>query len=253
MSVNLIFFGTQQAAQPFIDQLVALNPLVWRNLSVPWNQLATTAGFGNAVKGACDASRTYTSDFSIGMGQTDQPTYTSFYNNLVEFSKQNPWYRGQFVVERYGTEGPLAVPQRERGVYPWRHVKMQMYVNLFSILQGGEQRRRAIPSSVRHHLINPFLFMLTGYHSLIESTYPNSTFDNTVDAFVVPQRNAFQAKSGFPSLEVYLNYGHGDEGPAVWFGKTNLPRLVTLKQRWDPKGHFGAGNPIPLKWRSCYG
>lgn len=82
---------------------------------------------------------------------------------------------------------------------------------------------RAIPSPARR-------CTLAGYDSRIQSVYLDSTFDNAVDAFVCPQRNAFQAKSGFPSLEVYFNYGHGDEGPAVWFGKTNLPRLVALKQ-----------------------
>jgi len=135
INVNFVFFGTQQAAQPYIDQLVALNPSMWRNLSVPWPQLATTAGFGNAAKSACGAKRTYISDFSIGVNTTDQSTYTSYFNDLVEFSKANPWYRGSFVLQRYGTQGPLAVPQNERGVYPWREVKTQMYVALFHLLQ----------------------------------------------------------------------------------------------------------------------
>jgi len=88
--------------------------------------------------------------------------------------------------------------------------------------------------------------MLTWHYSLIQSIYPNSTYDSTVDGFLIPQRDAFQAKSGFPSLEVYLNYGHGDEGPAVWFGAANLPKLIALKKLWDPKNRFGAANPIPL-------
>lgn len=62
-----------------------------------------------------------------------------------------------------------------------------------------------------------------------------------------PIRDAFFAVSGFPSLEVYINYAFGDEGPDVWFGSQNLPRLVQLKQIWDPKGLFGQGNPVPLE------
>lgn len=84
-----MFFGTQQAAQPLIAQLVALRPLAWRNLSVPWNQLATTAGVGNAARGAYGARRAYISDFSVGMGRTDQSTYTPFYSDMAEFSRRN--------------------------------------------------------------------------------------------------------------------------------------------------------------------
>jgi fumiquinazoline A oxidase len=59
-------------------------------------------------------------------------------------------------------------------------------------------------------------------------------------------RQKFQAASGFPNLQVYINYDHGDEGPEVWYGEQNLPRLVALKREWDPYNLFGAGNPVPL-------
>jgi len=51
---------------------------------------------------------------------------------------------------------------------------------------------------------------------------------------------------GFDTMHVYLNQAIGDEGPAAWYGADNLPRLVALKQQWDPESQFGAGMPVPL-------
>jgi FAD/FMN-containing dehydrogenase len=59
-------------------------------------------------------------------------------------------------------------------------------------------------------------------------------------------RDKLQDVMGFEHQHAYVNEAYGDEGPEVWFGAHNLPRLVALKQRWDPKGQFGAGMPIPL-------
>lgn len=56
-------------------------------------------------------------------------------------------------------------------------------------------------------------------------------------------RNEFQATAGTSKLSIYVNYAHGDEGPAVWYGD-NLPRLQQLKKKWDPNGRFNSYNPI---------
>jgi fumiquinazoline A oxidase len=58
-------------------------------------------------------------------------------------------------------------------------------------------------------------------------------------------RSKFQATSGFPELQVYVNYDHGDEGPEAWYGAQNLYKLVELKEKWDPDSLFGNGNPVP--------
>ena len=53
------------------------------------------------------------------------------------------------------------------------------------------------------------------------------------------------AASGFSSQVVYVNFAHGDEGPAVWYGARKLRRLGLLKNRWDPRGLFSFYNAIP--------
>jgi hypothetical protein len=89
--------------------------------------------------------------------------------------------------------------------------------------------------------------ILTSINRLFSNAFPNSTSNgNAVNAFLQPVRRNFQAVSGFPSLQVYINYGYGDEGAASWYGAQNLPRLVALKKQYDPKNQFGPGNPVPL-------
>ena len=40
------------------------------------------------------------------------------------------------------------------------------------------------------------------------------------------------------NIEVYVNYGHGDEGPLGWYTERKLPRLNALKNRYDPHKLF---------------
>lgn len=49
------------------------------------------------------------------------------------------------------------------------------------------------------------------------------------------------------SLEVYVNYAHGDEGQVAWYLDRKLPRLRALKSRWDPRGLFNWSNGITQK------
>ena len=81
----------------------------------------------------------------------------------------------------------------------------------------------------------------------INNFYDGPAHDEEVYNFSRPLREQLVATSGFGKLQTYINYAFGDEGPAVWYGEQNLPRLIKLKQRWDPLGKFGAGNPVPLE------
>jgi hypothetical protein len=66
-----------------------------------------------------------------------------------------------------------------------------------------------------------------------------------VDAFLHSAREKMTAASGFASSVVYVNFAHGDEGPAVWYGARKLRRLGLLKAQWDPNGLFSFYNAIP--------
>lgn len=87
---------------------------------------------------------------------------------------------------------------------------------------------------------------LTFSYSVLNNFYDGPVHDQEVYAFCEPLRAELAKTSGFGTLKTYINYAFGDEGPAVWYGKNHLPRLVQLKKKWDPLAKFGAGNPIPL-------
>jgi len=61
-------------------------------------------------------------------------------------------------------------------------------------------------------------------------------------------RSAVQATSGFDHLAVYVNFAHGDEGPAVWYSPKKLENLTRLKRKWDPKELFSHYQPVPLHY-----
>ena len=82
--------------------------------------------------------------------------------------------------------------------------------------------------------------------SIFENYYDGPVHDDEVYGFSKSLRAQIAATSGFSTLNTYINYAYGDEGPEVWFGKKHLPRLEKLKRKYDPLGKLGAGNPIPL-------
>lgn len=205
LSANVAFYGTQQAAQPYLDKLIALDPIRWQNLSVPWDQLTTVAGFGHMAAG-CNTP-TYTNHYHVGVKATDVDTMASTYDELANYAASRPWYRPLFAFQRYNSKASVALPEAQRGVYPWRDIRTLVAFNNF---------------------------------------YDGPEHDAEVAAFIEPIRQRFEAVSGFEEQHYYINYAFGDEGPAGWWSAANVPRLTALKRTWDPLHKFGAGNPIPL-------
>lgn len=83
-------------------------------------------------------------------------------------------------------------------------------------------------------------------HRLWGYNYNDSSIDAAINAFAQNARQVFARKSGYPELEVYVSYAHGDEGPKAWFGES-VARLRALKKIWDPANLFGYMNPIITK------
>ncbi|KEY70387.1 hypothetical protein S7711_09361 [Stachybotrys chartarum IBT 7711] len=80
----------------------------------------------------------------------------------------------------------------------------------------------------------------------IESFYTDPSHDKAIDRVVKAGRDRFGATSGFCSLRTYMNYAHGDEGPAAWYSEGKLSKLSALKGYWDPEQLFSWHNPVPL-------
>lgn len=90
-----------------------------------------------------------------------------------------------------------------------------------------------------------------------DSAYENSLFnfayndtegalDNRINEFATAARRNFTSVSGFPQPELYVSYGHGDEDLATLYSAENLPRLRSLKAKWDPENVYSYNYPITL-------
>lgn len=116
---GLVYYGTQREAQPYLDQLAALNP------ATSTVQNITTAEMHEIFsRGACDAG--YRRNvFTIGLRKTDPTTYERTLSDLTEFYETYPDYSGSFAIQRYSNEAMLQVPD-ESTSYPWRDIGAYM-------------------------------------------------------------------------------------------------------------------------------
>ena len=67
--------------------------------------------------------------------------------------------------------------------------------------------------------------------------------EGAANAFGARVREMMAETSGRDGLAVYVNYAHGDEGEAAWYGES-LERLRELKRQWDPLGLFSSYNAV---------
>nr|ADY16695.1 TqaG [Penicillium aethiopicum] len=145
--------------------------------------------------------------YQMGLKKTDVDTLVSSFNSWSTFSAENDWFNGLIMMERHSEKKVMSVPKEEQGVYPWRDTKIQM--------------------------------ILVNYVT-------DPKYAGTLHDFMQPVRADIQGAMGFENHHSYVNEAYGDEGPKVWYGEHNLPRLVAAKQKWDPSSQFGAGMPVPL-------
>ncbi|KAJ6078876.1 hypothetical protein N7467_008629 [Penicillium canescens] len=200
LHVRLLIFGDDADAAPHLAKVEALNPTVTSWANTTWNT------YGEETAIMCNTGWN-ANMYSMGLKRTDVDTMVAAFTNWSTFSVENEWFNGLLMIERHSEATVMAVPEEERGVFPWRDTKIQMvFVN---------------------YITDP------KYH-------------DTLDAFIQPSRAEIQGVMGFENHHSYVNEAYGDEGPSVWYGEHNLPRLVAAKQKWDPKNHFGPGMPVPL-------
>lgn len=83
-------------------------------------------------------------------------------------------------------------------------------------------------------------------HSLLDVGFPNASLATTASEIGYAARALFIPTSGASTsnIEVYVNYGHGDEGPLGWYSARKLPRLNALKAKYDPNKLFSHYNAL---------
>nr|UOS85806.1 FAD-linked oxidoreductase [Hypoxylon rubiginosum] len=198
LNVAVVYYGTMAEAQPYLDQVAALNPISTAVQTVTNSELHEIFSMG-----ACDRGGRH-NGYTLGMKKTDPDTMEEIMQEMNDFYETHPNYNGSVSIQRYSNEAAMKVPDNDTS-YPWRD-------------------------------INSYL--------LFDNVYADPALDADVDDLSRSLRDKLQAASGYQDPQIYLNYAHGDEPLNQVYGASKLPKLRTLKKKWDPDHLFGFNFPI---------
>ncbi|KAI9789483.1 MAG: hypothetical protein M1816_006025 [Peltula sp. TS41687] len=147
--------------------------------------------------------------YSVGVKKLDAPTYVRTFTELTNFWRTVPAARASTVeFEFFATQAVLAVSNGETS-YPYRDIQSQV---------------------------------------MLSFTWTDPSAENAANAMARQLREEFTATSGYPGLNVYVSYAHGDESLEAIYGADKLPRLAQLKRQWDPQNVFAFNNALPTKY-----
>ena len=167
-----------------------------------------------------------------------------------------PWNILFYSVANEGGDVYARIRGENQSVYGWNTYTfdIQTYINVFndvdaffvenpSVQQGSQweieqfahQVTRSIPDAS-----TAYPYRNTTLYNFFQYTLPNASFGNTYSEFANKNRDEMIATSGSSSggLEVYVNYGHGDEDVDSWYSARKLPQLRAAKAKWDPMSLF---------------
>ena len=208
--LNAVYPGPMDKFKTLIKPFLELQPAVQVIHTLPWNKLITQAGFGLDAP-VCTKGVPH-SGFAAGVKNLSVPTFKTAFAAYADMYQKYPETQGSVLeIEFFPNQAVVAVPN-DATAYPWRDINAQVMFEMS--FPGG-------------------------------ATSPAGIYANSL---AVKLRDAFVKTSGYKTLETYVSYAHGDEDPIYTFGASKLPRLVQLKNKWDPKNIFGHDKPIPLKW-----
>lgn len=210
IALNAVYPGPMATFQRLIKPFLDLEPAVQVVHTLPWGNLIEKAGFGlNAP--ACIKGNPH-SLFAAGVKNLSAPTFINAFNAYAEMYERYPETRASILeIEFFANQAVVSVPDAATA-YPWRDINAHIMFEMS--FPGGD-------------------------------TSPAGAYANSL---AVKLRGEFVKTSGYSHLETYVSYAHGDEDPIYTFGAAKLPRLVRLKNQWDPKNVFSHDRPIPLKW-----
>ncbi|MCJ1436573.1 hypothetical protein MMC27_005953 [Xylographa pallens] len=202
---NFIYVGPLDEGIALIQPLIDLGPFDQNITMIPWKDIETSSKFGiDAV--ACIKGK-FHSVWGLNLYQIDVPTLIAAVNYMDAVYAQNVDFRFAFLaIDMYAPRVTESIPD-SRTAYPYRSA------------------------------VARFLFDV-GFSNSSRATVA-SQVGRTARSIFIPTSGASTS-----NIEVYVNYGHGDEGPLGWYAERKLPRLNDLKNRYDPNRLFSHYNAI---------
>ena len=233
--INAAYAGPLSAGKALIQPLLDLGPIKENISEIPWSKLTETAFFEaeGSLPNPC-IKGLHQNVYGGSIKTYDIPTFQNWVAELDMFYSEYPNARGSiWFIEHFATQAVKAVSD-EATAYPWRDITAHLYVETlltswmtFSGICGYNS------SFSFGRSLTPLNFS-----RLFNYAYNDSTLEAPVNAFARKARAQFNATSGFDSLQIYVSYGHRDEGLHALYGSTKLHRLQALKRQWDPQNLF---------------
>ncbi|EUC35506.1 hypothetical protein COCCADRAFT_35010 [Bipolaris zeicola 26-R-13] len=204
ISISVIYFGTKEQGDAAIKAFLDQQP-TFSNISVvPYNKLVYVANFGGDVFARIKGVRADLWGYQLN--DVTVSTLSSTYTKFINFVLDNPALENPlWLVEKFGLGVTATIPD-ESTAYAWR--KAVAY-GFFSF---------NLPANVSEQMTN------------------------TVDQFSEKIRSGLTSGCGNPQGNVFPNYARGIETPEQVYGKSKLPKLRSLKKKYDPKGLFNKYN-----------
>ncbi|KAK8091032.1 hypothetical protein PG994_000537 [Apiospora phragmitis] len=212
IAANFIYAGPQSEGKALIQPFLDLEPQGVNISTVDWKDIPSVANGGAITNYGCIPG-VYYIPYSLNLYQVDVPNLVGVVNYMSEAIGADAVLQGTSIVwQQYAPHG-FQLQADDSSAFPYRDAKAFVQIDILAA----------------HASQAPVL----------------TNFGREL-------RDLLQRGSGRDQLDVYVHFAHGDEGPASWYTAERLPKLVSLKETYDPTGMFSWYNPAILATTQHY-
>ena len=205
VSLQILYQGTRQEAQPYIDMYLALGPANTTIIDTDYTQISSLTGNGNDGI-ACAHGLYYALRFPTGFVTYNLTTNRNLFNKFADITSQESGFNESFYLfEDYSTEGVQAV----------------------------DPVSTAFPDRFNHHLTSPVIIY-----------FDSALDDQAVAAGKELREIALEGKSGPLNAYVNYAHGDETEEDWYGHESWRIQRLTRLKNKYDPNNRLGYYAPI---------
>ncbi|KAF5846305.1 hypothetical protein GGP41_003702 [Bipolaris sorokiniana] len=205
ISLSAIYFGTREQGDAAIKAFLDQQP-TFSNISVvPYNKLVYVANFGGDAFARIKGIRA--DSWGYQLNDVTVSSLSSTYTKFVNFVLDNPALENSasWLIEKFGLGVTATIPD-DSTAYSWRKAVAYGFFAFY------------LPENVSEQMTK------------------------TADQFAEKIRSDLFSGCGNPQGNVFPNYARGNERPEQVYGKSKLPKLRSLKKKYDPRGLFNKYN-----------
>ncbi|KAK7957011.1 FAD-binding domain-containing protein [Apiospora aurea] len=231
IAANFIYAGPQSEGEALMKPFLDLKPQNVNISTVAWKHIPLVANGGAIANYGCNPG-VYYIPYSLNLYRVDVLNLVDVVNYMSQAIGADSALQGTSIVwQQYAQHGFQLRPD-DSSAFPYRDAKA--FVNPFT--------KNAFVKHPPYQKTDST--SITPSRRQIDSLASESSQAPALDNFGREIRDLLQGGSGKDQLDVYVHFAHGDEGPGSWYTKERLPKLLKLKEAYDPTGMFSWYNPI---------